>query len=241
MKSSSEDIQAGPPLRDRPAIGARQPGVVEALAAAPSSKCKEQAETLHSPVENARSRAMSESFGHADVPELHYVPELHFSRDRSGLYVYLTPAAVASTLELGDGVNVDLDRQGRAVGVEVITSLVPVDTASSFTPETGKDRKWRIAVEVPLSVDLDARHELFAAVVAVAEQWEADCVDPIADVYGHPVPAVDTDWQHLHRLIADELRLAKDGEGYEPEGVARAIVNTIRFGDECPERTANNA
>lgn len=159
--------------------------------------------------------------------------------DLDGSWWSPRPQGVESPYGLLSGEELDRHEQDLVTQLSAVRAYrtAPGRTGEDEQPnETIEGQRWRIAVEVPLSVDLDARHELFAAVVAAVKQWEADCVDPIADVYGHPVPAGGTDWQRLQGLIADELKLAHDGEGYEPEGVAHAIVNTIRFGDEYPDR-----
>ncbi|MFZ1413282.1 MAG: DUF2283 domain-containing protein [Defluviicoccus sp.] len=61
--------------------------------------------------------------------------KLHYDPETDSLYIELRPGPGSETKEIADGVNVDLDREGRVVGIDIDHASLQLDLTTLETIE----------------------------------------------------------------------------------------------------------
>lgn len=61
--------------------------------------------------------------------------KLHYDPETDSLYIELRPEPSSETKEIADGVNVDLDREGRVVGIDIDHASLQLDLTTLETIE----------------------------------------------------------------------------------------------------------
>jgi len=61
---------------------------------------------------------------------------IEYDREADAVYIYLQEKEVAKTIQLSQGVNVDLDAQGRLIGIEVLDATQHYSLSDIFNLRT---------------------------------------------------------------------------------------------------------
>ena len=62
--------------------------------------------------------------------------KIEYDREIDALYIYLQQKEVAKTVELSDGVNIDLDERGKLIGIEIIDAIQQYSLSDIFNLST---------------------------------------------------------------------------------------------------------
>jgi uncharacterized protein YuzE len=62
--------------------------------------------------------------------------KIEYDREVDALYIYLQQKEVAKTVELTDGVNIDLDERGKLIGIEIIDATQEYSLSDIFNLST---------------------------------------------------------------------------------------------------------
>ena len=61
---------------------------------------------------------------------------IEYDREADAVYIYLQEKEVSKTIELSHGVNIDLDAQGRLIGIEVLDATQHYSLSDIFNLRT---------------------------------------------------------------------------------------------------------
>jgi uncharacterized protein YuzE len=70
--------------------------------------------------------------------------KIEYDREVDALYIYLQQKEVAKTVELTDGVNIDLDERGKLIGIEIIDATQEYSLSDIFTKGDNRPKTSRL-------------------------------------------------------------------------------------------------